>query len=930
MLRCRLALIFLGLAAVLLLAVGGAWVFRTEIVEGLVRRELAARGVEADLDVTAVGFGGIDIANLSVAELKVRRVALTWSFRELLGGVIQVADIEGVEMTFDLTGEGPLLGGLQSFLPETLAEAAEAEAEAEAVSPYRLPAVAIREAVLNVRLPDRDLRLDANGNLSAAVDGASELTLSFSGASGDLLTEGNIEATLVGTTIGDVAIIADVGDTAGDVVLSLALESASLSAQQPEMSFRVNGQGALAAVAAHAGIGQALTPAAGLFQLDLAGRARMPLTREGLLQSLDADAQYRLILQGLTPPALTGVPAWAAEPFDGQASGALNLREGVFQTGLTADIDYADNDRALRVSAPALRFTLNDNYSLASLDLNDFSVEGEQVPTPFGIFDSAILEGNLVGLPAAPSGPLNVRITSPRFEIASVIASTASVDAALALGATETGYRVTLTEPAAIDAATVTIPALLPIRNLRTRATAAEIDLVVADTGISFTQTARLAVPALQVQVARTDAEPMAFDLSAQTYAIRASGTPEAITYAVTSTIGAFAIPEGGIIARGQALNITGTVGGTLRARVSGGTVSHSADTPLFEPVIPDVTVTQNGDRVTFAGGATGAGGALDVAIAGAHSIANGQGEIVFTIGELQLGTGGAQGAALSSLADDLDNLGGRVTADARFTWSRAGVASNGRVSAANISFDYGDMSIQGLTTDITLDSLLPARSAPNQRLTIRSINTGVEVTALDLGFSIAEGVDGAPRIALGDMTMNLAGGRITSQGGTIDPTRGDALIPLMADDLDLSQLFALIGLEELTGEGRLSGLIPIRVTAGGIAIDTANLGATASGFVSYRSESTRQTLAGGGDAVVLMLDALENFQYNGLDVTLNKPAVGNTAITLRLQGANPDVLEGHPFDINISLTGDADPLLEAFAISRALSNDLLRAITGQ
>jgi hypothetical protein len=926
MLRRRLALIFLGLAAVLLLAVGGAWLFRTAIVESLVRRELAARGVEAELDVVSVDFGGIDIANLSVAELRVRRLALTWSFRELLGGVIQVADIEGVEMTLDLTGEGPLLGGLQSFLPATRAEAA----EAEMVSPYRLPAVAIRDAAVNVLLPDRELRLDASGNLSAAVDGASELTLAFSGASGDLLAEGNIEATLIGTTIGDVAIIADVGDTAGEVVLSVAVESASLSAQQPELTFRVNGQGALAAVAAHAGIGEGITPAAGLFQLDLAGRAHMPLTSEGLLRTLDADAQYRLMLQGLTPPALTGVPAWAAEPFDGQASGTLTLREGVFQTGLTADVDYADNDRALRVSAPALRFSLNDDYTLASLDLNDFSVEGDQVPTPFGLIGSAILEGNIVGLPAAPSGPLNVRLTSPRFEIASVIANTASVDAALALSATETGYRVTLSEHAAIGAGTVNIPALLPIQNLRTRASAAALDVVVADTGISFTQTARLAVPALQVQVARTDAEPMAFDLSAQTYAISASGTPEAITYTVQSTIESFAIPEGGIVARGQALDVSGMVGGTLQARIYGGSVVQTAETPLFEPVTPDVTVTQNGDRVTFSGGATGAGGALDIAIAGTHSIANGQGEISFTIDELLLGAGGVQGASLSSLAADLDNLRGRVNGDARFTWSRGGVTSNGRVSAASVSFDYGGMSIQGLSTEVTLDSLLPSRSLPNQRLTIRSIITGVEVTALDLGFSVVEGEDGAPRIALGDMTMNLAGGRITSTGGTIDPTRGDALIPLVAEDLDLSQIFALIGLEELTGEGRLSGLIPIRITAGGIAIDTANLGATASGFVSYRSESTRQTLAGGGDAVILMLDALENFQYNGLDITLDKPAVGDTAITLRLQGANPEVIEGHPFDINISLTGDADPLLEALAISRALSNDLLRTITGQ
>lgn len=85
-----------------------------------------------------------------------------------------------------------------------------------------------------------------------------------------------------------------------------------------------------------------------------------------------------------------------------------------------------------------------------------------------------------------------------------------------------------------------------------------------------------------------------------------------------------------------------------------------------------------------------------------------------------------------------------------------------------------------------------------------------------------------------------------------------------------------------------------------------------------------------GGDAVALMLDALEDFHYNDLSLTLNKPVAGDTRITLHLEGANPTVLEGHPFDLNISLTGDADPLLAAFFAGRQLSNDLLLSITGQ
>jgi hypothetical protein len=142
--------------------------------------------------------------------------------------------------------------------------------------------------------------------------------------------------------------------------------------------------------------------------------------------------------------------------------------------------------------------------------------------------------------------------------------------------------------------------------------------------------------------------------------------------------------------------------------------------------------------------------------------------------------------------------------------------------------------------------------------------------------------------------------------------------------------LLAHIGLEELTGEGQLNGTIPVRIGVNGSSIELATLQAGSSGVVAYRSERAREALARGGDAVDLMLDALEDFHYDSLGLTLSKPVTGDTEIRLRMQGNNPAVLEGHPFDINISLTGDAGPLLDALLVGQQLSNDLMRSIIGR
>ena len=55
------------------------------------------------------------------------------------------------------------------------------------------------------------------------------------------------------------------------------------------------------------------------------------------------------------------------------------------------------------------------------------------------------------------------------------------------------------------------------------------------------------------------------------------------------------------------------------------------------------------------------------------------------------------------------------------------------------------------------------------------------------------------------------------------------------------------------------------------------------------------------------------------LEIGLTSPPTGITQIRLRLLGANPDVLDGQPFDLNINVETDAAPLLEALAESRRL-----------
>ena len=81
-----------------------------------------------------------------------------------------------------------------------------------------------------------------------------------------------------------------------------------------------------------------------------------------------------------------------------------------------------------------------------------------------------------------------------------------------------------------------------------------------------------------------------------------------------------------------------------------------------------------------------------------------------------------------------------------------------------------------------------------------------------------------------------------------------------------------------------------------------------------------------GGEQVALLLQALENFQYESLSLGLEKQADGSAKATLSILGKNPDVLDGHPFAVNIDLSGNFDSLFETAMDAYRLSDRAIRA----
>ena len=75
------------------------------------------------------------------------------------------------------------------------------------------------------------------------------------------------------------------------------------------------------------------------------------------------------------------------------------------------------------------------------------------------------------------------------------------------------------------------------------------------------------------------------------------------------------------------------------------------------------------------------------------------------------------------------------------------------------------------------------------------------------------------------------------------------------------------------------------------------------------------------------MMRVLQNFHYDELSLTIDKPAETGARLALVLLGQNPDVLDGRPFRRNSNLEGDTGPLVEALSQAYILSNRMLRRL---
>ena len=372
---------------------------------------------------------------------------------------------------------------------------------------------------------------------------------------------------------------------------------------------------------------------------------------------------------------------------------------------------------------------------------------------------------------------------------------------------------------------------------------------------------------------------------------------PERIALHVEN--GAAAAPERGLSVEGLTADLV------REERIA---LSFAAKAVAVEGLAPFALEGKAGeaaDGLSFEAKAKAAG--ATVAVRGKHDLASGKGQAQATLAALRFVPGGLQPASLVPALAAIDKASGSAGGEATLRWSPGQLRGAGTARFDGFSFEAAGVAIEGLTGAVRFVELTPPVTAPEQTLRAARISAGAPLEDLRLTFRL----DGAARaLEISRFSAGFAGGELVVANARIDPAAARNSLTLQVNDVDLGALLALVGVEGLTGQGRVSGVLPLTVLPDDVLVDDGEIAAVSPGVLRFRSEQAKQALASGGDYVELALQALEDFRYQTLSLSVDKAAGGRAVAKLSTLGSNPEVLDGHPFAINVTLNADANALL--------------------
>jgi hypothetical protein len=334
--------------------------------------------------------------------------------------------------------------------------------------------------------------------------------------------------------------------------------------------------------------------------------------------------------------------------------------------------------------------------------------------------------------------------------------------------------------------------------------------------------------------------------------------------------------------------------------------VRHGLDPPWFPPSSVEGRWRSGNGVVSFDGRAAPLAGGVSLQVSGSHDPATGSGGATLALDPVTFAPGGVQPQRLVPLLGrQISEVAGRLDADGELRWDAEGVDGTLSVLLEDLSLTTGPARIERLNGVVRLDHLLPPSTPPDQRLSVALLDIGLPLTDGLLTFQLEP-----EAVAVERLRFRLAGGTLRAAPFRLGSAETTIPVTLIAQGLDLAQILEQIELTGLTGEGIIDGTLPITISGTEAVVSGGQLRARSPGWLRYRPAEPPTAIEAGGEGMGLLLQALENFRYEELRITLDGRTDAEMDVDLHLRGANPGLYDGYPIEFNLSLGGELANIL--------------------
>lgn len=266
----------------------------------------------------------------------------------------------------------------------------------------------------------------------------------------------------------------------------------------------------------------------------------------------------------------------------------------------------------------------------------------------------------------------------------------------------------------------------------------------------------------------------------------------------------------------------------------------------------------------------------------------------------------------------------GKVKADGHFSYRFDGSPmSHTTLYVNDLGGIYDTTLFRGLNTRLELETHQQVLRVVAEELRLDQLNKGFVMgpflAAGEYESALNNLTEG--KLLLQNFSADVMGGTVTTPPKTFNFVEDKQSLVLTLDNIDLGLLLQQHPSSELSGSGRISGTVPIEITAKGVSVPNGVVAARPPGGQLQLHSERAEALAKSQPSMKLITDALEDFHYTVLASEVSYDEDGKLLLALRLEGRNPALENGRPVHFNINLEEDLPAMIASIQLSNQISD---------